>query len=493
MMSLKHPFDATSMEGLLNKIVKSQPAPLPKHYSIELRTVVDSLLSKQPTKRPTVNSLLKLPFLAQYVQRLLSPSELAGDFSGASSSSHASAPAPAPVPVSGHRASDMPSVRHNGAVSNVRERERERALPPPQVGIKAKQPQTHLPAIPPTHPQQPSARDRDSYHVPASAYEHKDPTSRGSASPYYGQQPPSSHPQRPLSSHRPPPSAGGVPVPVSVPSSVPPSGHGHHGVVPPSPYAGLSNADKIRMIREKKEAELREARRQQEELTRRRIQHQQQQQPAHHRQYSSQYDEEKYNADESDRHYQHQQHQRELEKERQMRAAAAGPQLPPALRHPPLVGIKAVSRGSHAPTPLHGLPHNDRLPASRQQQQQLDQARRAREEEVTRMRVQYFKDRKVKRETKLKELSHAPQPSYALYTNQAQHPQPRHVVHSVGGYAPGPVTKVPNPYDSRPSSSRYSNGVPSSAAYPSQPSQRRYPPSAGMNQRGDATAAPRWR
>ena len=30
LMALKHPFDATSMEGLLSKIVKSQPPPLPK-------------------------------------------------------------------------------------------------------------------------------------------------------------------------------------------------------------------------------------------------------------------------------------------------------------------------------------------------------------------------------------------------------------------------------------------------------------------------------
>ncbi len=100
MLSLKHPFDATSTEGLLNKIVKNQPAPLSKNYSIELRTVVDSLLSKQPAKRPNVNALLRLPFMQQYVHaaqkaNYISTQQMEEEFSHTIIHSDASARGPA--------------------------------------------------------------------------------------------------------------------------------------------------------------------------------------------------------------------------------------------------------------------------------------------------------------------------------------------------------------------------------------------------------------
>lgn len=81
MMTLKHPFDATNMEQLLSRIVRSSPPPPPKSYSIELRTILDSLLQKAPAKRPSVNALLKLPYLSSHVPRYLSQQQLQSEFS----------------------------------------------------------------------------------------------------------------------------------------------------------------------------------------------------------------------------------------------------------------------------------------------------------------------------------------------------------------------------------------------------------------------------
>jgi serine/threonine protein kinase len=80
-MSLKHPFDADSMEKLLDKIVRGRPASLPRQYSQQLRDVVDWLLKKDPRKRPSVNELLKVPFIKDEVAKFLSPDEEREEFS----------------------------------------------------------------------------------------------------------------------------------------------------------------------------------------------------------------------------------------------------------------------------------------------------------------------------------------------------------------------------------------------------------------------------
>jgi NIMA (never in mitosis gene a)-related kinase len=67
MMSLKHPFDATSMDALLTKICRTHPTPLPKRWNANLRSICDQLLKKNPAERPTVSQLLEHKFLQQHV------------------------------------------------------------------------------------------------------------------------------------------------------------------------------------------------------------------------------------------------------------------------------------------------------------------------------------------------------------------------------------------------------------------------------------------
>ncbi len=49
----RHPFDATSMEGLLHAIIHTRPRPLSPTYSKGLRDLIDALLAKQAKKRLT--------------------------------------------------------------------------------------------------------------------------------------------------------------------------------------------------------------------------------------------------------------------------------------------------------------------------------------------------------------------------------------------------------------------------------------------------------
>ena len=46
--------------------------PLPPCYSRELRQLVDSCLKNRPRDRPSINSILRLPFIQQRIERLLS-------------------------------------------------------------------------------------------------------------------------------------------------------------------------------------------------------------------------------------------------------------------------------------------------------------------------------------------------------------------------------------------------------------------------------------
>jgi len=416
LMSLKHPFDATSMEGLLQKIVKTNPPPLSRNYSIELRTIVDSLLSKTPAKRPTVNALIKLPFLQPYVSKVLTPEMIEDEFSHTViHSNHPGRPAPGrqreqyqlpppnqigkqvkqqqPLPSTKQRqtaaaAAQQPHMRPQGAYpprsarSVYRDGEQKEAFdqPPPPPRHNARSPYVNgqdynLPPqhYPPTSARQPQQHQQQYNGYPPNSARHPSP------SPYA----PSPYDM--------PPSARGHPSSVSVSAS------GAGAAATPSPYAGMSHAEKLKAIRARKDAELAQAR----------MQAMQQQ-------------------DEAER----MQRQREMEKERALAAQAAGA-APRAAAHPsglpPVMrprGIAPVSRrATDAPppvgassamaAPLHGAPYSDRTPtgagaASRMHQlnqyQLAEQARRQREEEITRMRMRYFQERKSKREGKLRDV-----------------------------------------------------------------------------------------
>jgi serine/threonine protein kinase len=70
MCTLVHAFQSDNLLGLVYKIVQERQPPLPEHYSVELRALVDRLLSKDPNARPDAVEILAMPFIAERLERL---------------------------------------------------------------------------------------------------------------------------------------------------------------------------------------------------------------------------------------------------------------------------------------------------------------------------------------------------------------------------------------------------------------------------------------
>lgn len=51
---------ADNLLGLVFKIVQEKPEPIPDRYSKELGELIEKLLEKDPTKRPSVREILKM-------------------------------------------------------------------------------------------------------------------------------------------------------------------------------------------------------------------------------------------------------------------------------------------------------------------------------------------------------------------------------------------------------------------------------------------------
>eukprot|EP00967_Tisochrysis_lutea_P102397 scaffold154101_cov22-Tisochrysis_lutea.AAC.2 len=80
MASLKCPFDARDMRGLVVKILRGTFPPLPRVYSAELSQLVARCLMRDPQKRPSVNELLDLPIVRRRIERFLTEQQAAAEF-----------------------------------------------------------------------------------------------------------------------------------------------------------------------------------------------------------------------------------------------------------------------------------------------------------------------------------------------------------------------------------------------------------------------------
>jgi serine/threonine protein kinase len=81
MCALTHPFDAATINSLVMKIVRSKQAPVPKEYSNKLRGLIDSLLQKDPKKRPAIKQIFELDFIKERIDNLLSATRKKIEFS----------------------------------------------------------------------------------------------------------------------------------------------------------------------------------------------------------------------------------------------------------------------------------------------------------------------------------------------------------------------------------------------------------------------------
>ncbi|CAJ1032254.1 Protein kinase domain/Protein tyrosine kinase, putative [Leishmania lindenbergi] len=66
----RHPFDGTSMNQLMQRIVQGHYVPLSSQYSSDFRKMVDWCLQKDPAKRPSIKQTLALPLMRSSLEQL---------------------------------------------------------------------------------------------------------------------------------------------------------------------------------------------------------------------------------------------------------------------------------------------------------------------------------------------------------------------------------------------------------------------------------------
>jgi NIMA (never in mitosis gene a)-related kinase 1/4/5 len=72
MVTLRHAFDASSMKGLVVKILRGTYPSIPSCYSQNLRDLIDEMLQKDAQNRPSVKKILEKDFLKSRISQLLS-------------------------------------------------------------------------------------------------------------------------------------------------------------------------------------------------------------------------------------------------------------------------------------------------------------------------------------------------------------------------------------------------------------------------------------
>ena len=71
-VTLRHAFDASSMKGLVVKILRGTYPSIPSAYSQNLKELIDEMLQKDAKNRPSVKKILEKEFLSSRISQLLS-------------------------------------------------------------------------------------------------------------------------------------------------------------------------------------------------------------------------------------------------------------------------------------------------------------------------------------------------------------------------------------------------------------------------------------
>ena len=81
MVTLKMPFDATSLPLLSLKILKGTYNAIPGTFSKDIRNLIAIMLQVDANKRPSITELLKLPIIKNRIKTFLNENEYNGEFS----------------------------------------------------------------------------------------------------------------------------------------------------------------------------------------------------------------------------------------------------------------------------------------------------------------------------------------------------------------------------------------------------------------------------
>ncbi|GIL80613.1 hypothetical protein Vretifemale_9758, partial [Volvox reticuliferus] len=79
--TMKHAFEGPNMRALISKIIKGSYTPMPSTRSRELRELCDRMLTLDWQKRPSINDILATPIMKARIQKFLSATLQAHEFS----------------------------------------------------------------------------------------------------------------------------------------------------------------------------------------------------------------------------------------------------------------------------------------------------------------------------------------------------------------------------------------------------------------------------
>ncbi|XP_036603296.1 serine/threonine-protein kinase Nek5 [Trichosurus vulpecula] len=78
--TLRHPFEGINLHHLVLKICQARFDPISPKFSSDLQTLITQLFKIPPRNRPSINSILKKPFLKKLIAKYLSPVEMQEEF-----------------------------------------------------------------------------------------------------------------------------------------------------------------------------------------------------------------------------------------------------------------------------------------------------------------------------------------------------------------------------------------------------------------------------
>lgn len=70
MLTLERPFQSQGLQELCTEITQRNPPPITQNYSQEMKTLVNTILTKDPKLRPSTGEILRMPFVFNYVTKL---------------------------------------------------------------------------------------------------------------------------------------------------------------------------------------------------------------------------------------------------------------------------------------------------------------------------------------------------------------------------------------------------------------------------------------
>ncbi|XP_066239825.1 serine/threonine-protein kinase Nek5 [Saccopteryx leptura] len=78
--TLKHPFEGNNLHQLVLKICQARFAPVSPRFSYDLQSLISQLFKVSPRDRPSINSILKKPFLENLIAKCLTPEVIQEEF-----------------------------------------------------------------------------------------------------------------------------------------------------------------------------------------------------------------------------------------------------------------------------------------------------------------------------------------------------------------------------------------------------------------------------